>query len=252
MRHFIRKIGQIRTVGLFSAFAITLSLAATLLITTVLDRLGVEINRLAGLWISILVALSIAPIMSWIMVGLFLKVDRLETEMRQLATFDSLTGLLTRREFLERSNYFHKVACREQLAYCLMIADLDNFKEINDQFGHLTGDQALESFGGAIMDNLRESDLACRFGGDEFLFFLPNSCPDRAQQFGERLHSIIAGAIDCSGLNIELSISLGVACYPNTPAENIEEMIAAADNALYRVKRTGGNMTQHYNLESLP
>lgn len=252
MRKFIRKIGQIRTVALFSAFAITVSLLATLLIITVLDWFEVEVHLVAGLWISILVTLSIAPIMSWIMVGLFLKVDQLETEMRQLASFDCLTGLLTRREFLERSNYFHKIAHREQLAYCLIIADLDNFKEINDQFGHLTGDQTLKSFGGAILDNLRESDLACRFGGDEFLFFLPNSNHARARQFGERLHSIIAEAIDCSGLNIELSISLGIACYPTTPAENIEEMIAAADNALYKAKRSGGNNTQHYNLESLP
>lgn len=252
MRQFIRKIGQIRTVALLSALAVAIALLSTLLITTLVYRLEVEINLNTGLMISILVTLTIAPIMSWFMIDLFLKVDQLETEMRLLATYDSLTGLLTRREFLERANYFHKVALREDLPYALIIADLDNFKGVNDHFGHLTGDQTLEIFGDAILANLRESDLACRFGGDEFVFFLPNTSRDQAQQFGDRLHTIINEAIDCSGLEIDLSISLGIACYPDLPAENVEALISAADNAMYRAKRSGGNKTRHYNLESIP
>lgn len=252
MREFIRKIGRIRTVGLFSTFAVVISLLSTLVITTLLNLIGIETNLSAGLWISIFVTLSIAPIMSWYMIGLFLRVDQLETEMRDLATYDSLTGLLTKREFLERASYFHKVALREGLPYSLIIADLDNFKEINDHFGHLTGDQTLETFGAAILDNLRESDLACRFGGDEFLFFLPNSTREQAELFGNRLHAVIEDAIDCSGLEIDLSISLGIASYPELSGENVEDMISAADNALYRAKRSGGNITLHYSLESIP
>ena len=252
MRQFIRKIGQARTVALFSTVAVVVSLLSTLVITTILYRLQVEVNLKAGLWISIFVTLSIAPIMRWYMIDLFLKVDQLEAEMRLLATYDSLTGLLTRWEFLERANYFHKVALREDLPYALIIADLDNFKEVNDHFGHLTGDQTLEIFGDAILANLRESDLACRFGGDEFVFFLPNTSRDQAQQFGDRLHIIINEAIDCSGLKIDLSISLGIASYPDIPAENVEDLISAADNAMYRAKRSGGNKTRHYNLESMP
>lgn len=252
MRQFIRKNGQIKTVALFSIFAVVVSILSTLIIATILEWQNVEINYQAGVWISIFVTLSIAPAMSWFMVRAFLKVDQLETEMRRLATYDTLTGLLTRWEFLERANYFQKVALREGLVYALIIADLDNFKEVNDQFGHLTGDQALQTFGEAILDNLRESDLACRFGGDEFLFFLPNSTKEQAQQFGERLNKVISKAIDCSGLKIELSISLGIACYPDTPAESIEDMISAADKALYGAKISGGNKIQHYNLASIP
>ena len=252
MRQFIRRIGQIRTVALFSGFALIVSLLSTLLITTILQSFEVEINLRAGLLISIFVTLSIAPIMSWFMIGLFLKVDRLEAEMRQLATYDSLTGLLTRREFLERVTYFQKVALRERLPFALIIADLDNFKEINDQFGHLTGDQTLRTFGKIILENLRESDLACRFGGDEFVFFLPNATKEKAHRFGDRIHTIIDKAIDCSGLEIELSISLGTVCYPEITVESIEEMIAAADDALYQAKRAGGNKTRHYNLVRLP
>lgn len=252
MRDFISKIGQARTVAILSALAIVIALVSTLAFTMLSYQLNLQLNLLTVLLISILVTLTIAPMMSWYMVGLFLKVDKLEAEMRLLATYDSLTGLLTKREFLERANYFHKVALRENLPYALIIADLDNFKKINDHFGHLTGDQALKTFGSEILANLRESDLACRFGGDEFLFFLPNSKRVQAEQFGERLHGIINQAIDCSGLAIELSISLGIACYPDTSADDVEDMIEAADNAMYLAKRSGGNITKHYNLERIP
>ena len=252
MRHFIRRIGQFRTVSILTALAIAIALISTFAFTSVFNQLNLELNQNSVLLISILVTLTIAPMMSWFVVGSLLKVDQLETEMRQLATYDSLTGLLTKREFLERANYFHKVARRENLPYALIIADIDNFKEINDQFGHLTGDQTLEAFGSAIRPNLRESDLACRYGGDEFLFFLPNSNLDQAQQFANRLQVIIQKALDCSWLEIDLSISLGIACHPDIPGENVEEMILAADNAMYQAKIAGGKNTRHYNLERTP
>lgn len=252
MREFIRKIGKLQSIALFSFVAIVVSILSTLVITTILQWFGIQINLTAGIWISVFVTLSIAPMMSWLMIGLLLQLDQLETEMRQLATYDSLTGLFNRREFLDRANYFHKVAQRENMPYALIIADLDNFKEINDDFGHLTGDQTLENLGLAVRNNLRESDLACRYGGDEFLFFLPNSTKDQAQQFGHRLHEIVKSGIECAWLDIDLSISLGIACFPDIPAEDVEELILAADNAMYRAKLTGGNGTRHYNLESTP
>ena len=129
MREFIRKIGKLQSIALFSIVSIVVSILATLVITTILQWFGIQINLTAGIWISVLVTLSIAPMMSWLMLSLLLQVDQLETEMRQLATYDSLTGLLTRREFLDRANYFHKIALRENLPFALIIADLDNFKE---------------------------------------------------------------------------------------------------------------------------
>jgi len=252
MRHFIRKIGQVGTVAILTALAIAIALISTFTFTRIFDRLNLELNQNSVLLIAILVTLIIAPMLSWYVVGSLLKVDQLEAEMRQLATYDSLTGILTKREFLERANYFHKVALREKLPYALIIADIDNFKEINDQFGHLTGDQTLEAFGSAIRANLRESDLACRYGGDEFLFFLPNSNRVQAQQFATRLQGIIQKAIHCSWLEIGLSISLGIACHPDIPAENVEGMIIAADNAMYEAKIAGGKDTRHYKLERTP
>jgi diguanylate cyclase (GGDEF)-like protein len=185
--------------------------------------------------------------MSYFMVRTFLHVDRLEEEMRILASFDTLTGLLTRREFHERVNYFHKIAQRENLTYSLIIADLDNFKEINDQFGHQTGDQTLETLGAAIQESLRESDLACRYGGDEFTFFLPNTDTEQARTFCERLQETIKESVSFSGLNIELTASIGIASYPENNAEFLEDLLSRADTALYEVKRTGGNQSKFYD-----
>jgi diguanylate cyclase len=249
MRQNIRKIGLNKTVLLISILAICLALAAALLFTFIMGQLGMAVNQKGSLIIATSVALIITPVMSYYLVNLFLKVDRLEEEMRALATYDSLTGLLTRREFLERANYFHKIAEREDLPYSLIIADLDNFKEINDQFGHMTGDQTLETMGLAIQDSLRESDLACRFGGDEFIFFLPNTSAEQASHFSDRLRLIIDEAIKCSSLEIPLYSSMGIASYPEIQTETIEDFISAADTAMYLAKEAGGNQTQLYGLQ---
>lgn len=246
MRQFIRKLGLSRSVILFSFLSVCFSLAATFTATYIITKLGFPLNLKTGLIISMLISLTITPVLSFYMVRLFLEVDRLEEEMRILATYDSLTGLLTRREFHERVNYFHKIAQRDSLSYSLIIADLDNFKEINDQFGHLTGDQTLETLGLAIMDSLRESDLACRYGGDEFTFFLPNTNTEQAKNFCERLQHIIQESISCSSLNIELTASIGIASYPENNAEFLDDMIAKADTAMYQVKKAGGNQSRFF------
>jgi diguanylate cyclase (GGDEF)-like protein len=249
MRHFIRRIGLQKAVLLFSFLAVCAALILTSLLTYLFQGLGADLDLPAGLAISLMVTLAITPPLSYYMVRLFLRVDRLEEEMRALATYDPLTGLLTKREFLERANYFHKIAEREDLPYSLIIADLDNFKEINDHFGHLTGDQTLETIGLAIQDSLRESDLACRFGGDEFIFFLPNTTAEQASYFSDRLRLIIDEAIKCSSLEIPLHASMGIASYPEIRSETIQDFISAADTAMYLAKEAGGNQTQLYDLQ---
>ncbi len=251
MRQYIRKIGLFKSIVLLSFLAVCLALVSTLVLTYFLEKFGIPLNLRTVLFISVIITLIVTPILSFYVIRLFLKVARLEEEMRELATFDSLTGLLTKREFLERAGYFHKIATRDLLPYALIIADLDNFKEINDQFGHMTGDKTLETLGLAIQDSLRESDLACRFGGDEFLFFLPNTDPAQAHHFSERLRSILEEAIDCSGLEINLTASMGIATYPEFRTELIEDFISAADTAMYHAKKAGGNQTQLYHLQKV-
>jgi len=246
MRQVIRKLGLIRSVSIISVLFLIASIAATYLATYIFSLHDIPVNLQAGLIMSTVITLLLAPIGNYILIRLILDVDRLEEEMRVLATYDSLTGLLTRREFHERVNYFHKIAQRENLTYTLIIADLDNFKEINDQFGHLTGDKTLETLGLAIKDSLRESDLACRYGGDEFTFFLPNTNTEQARNFCERLQAILKESISCSSLDIDLTASIGIASYPENNAEFLEDMISRADTAMYEVKKAGGNQSKFY------
>jgi diguanylate cyclase (GGDEF)-like protein len=232
----------------FSILAVMMALVATTIITLVFRMFGIPINMKAGLIISVIITLVITPIMSFYMVRLFLKVDKLEEEMRVLAIYDSLTGLLTKREFFERAEYFHRIALRDNLIYSLIIADLDDFKEINDQLGHLVGDKTLEIIGLSIQENLRESDLACRFGGDEFLFFLPNTSTEQANQFCDRFQVIIDRAIEFSSLEIQLTASMGIASFPELKTDSIEDLISAADNAMYLAKDNGRSRSQLHNL----
>jgi diguanylate cyclase (GGDEF)-like protein len=249
MRDFIRRLGLGKTVLLFSFLSVSLSLVVTLGVTLTMNSLDMDINLQAGLIISVFVTLSIATPMSWVMVRSFLKIDILEEEMRILASYDSLTGLLTKREFFDRAEYFQKIALRENLPYSLIIADLDNFKDINDEFGHLTGDQILEKLGKAIRDSLRESDLGCRFGGDEFLFFLPNTTTEQAKAFSDRLQRVINNTVNISSLKITLTASMGIASYPELQKGNIEDFIFAADAAMYMAKDSGGNQVKHKHIE---
>ena len=250
MRQTIRNLGLTRSVISVSVISLIASIAATYLATYLFTLSGVDVNLNAGLIMATTITLLLAPVGSFMLIRLFLEVDRLEEEMRILASYDTLTGLLTRREFHERVNYFHKIAQRDNLKYSLIIADLDNFKEINDQFGHQTGDQPLETLGTAIQDSLRESDLACRYGGDEFTFFLPNTDTDQARAFCERLQQIMQESVSFSGLDIELTASIGIASYPENNAEFLEDLLSRADTALYQVKKTGGNQSRFYNRES--
>lgn len=195
--------------------------------------------------IAISVCLIIAPMMSWYLVGLLVKIHLLEREMRQVAIFDPLTGFLRRMECLDRMTFFHNIATRDDLSYAVILADLDNFKVINDKFGHQAGDHTLEALGEAVREALRESDLACRYGGDEFIFFLPNTNHEQANCFAERLHQVIQHPIAIQESSIQVTASMGIACYPDVQANNINDFISAADRALYKAKKQGGNQTQH-------
>jgi diguanylate cyclase (GGDEF)-like protein len=115
----------------------------------------------------------------------------------------------------------------------------------------LTGDQILEKLGKAIRNNLRESDLGCRFGGDEFLFFLPNTTPEQAQAFSDRLQGVINNTVNISSLKITLTASMGIASFPELEKDNIEDFIFAADAAMYLAKDSGGNQTKHKHIEHI-
>jgi len=165
----------------------------------------------------------------------------MEQDLEQLASYDQLTGLLNRRQF---NRYLHDEvarASRYSRSFCLLWLDLNDFKNINDGYGHLAGDSALRQVSQLIRDSLRSVDVIARYGGDELTVILPEMRLDQAMETAERLRGLVAStAFDLGdGQNIALTVSIGVAEFPRH-GETMEALCNAADRAMYRAKSGSG------------
>ena len=169
------------------------------------------------------------------------------------AETDGLTGLFNRRHFDQRLIEEDSRHRRYGHSMCLLITDIDNFKQINDSFGHLVGDSILQEFASILADSLRTSDYIARFGGEEFAILLPCTPARQGIMLAERLRDKIeqhAFSTEKGILNITTSI--GVACLDTNHTESPVEIIRRADNALYNAKHEGKNQTSIlYSDESL-
>ena len=159
---------------------------------------------------------------------------------RQAQT-DGLTGLANRRLLAERLEDELARATRNGTSVSLVMADIDNFKQINDSLGHQAGDEVLRVFAAALDRSVRETDLAARYGGEEFVVVLPGAKLANAVRAAEQMRKT-AAELEISGRNGEVAgftVSFGVAEFPTYA--NAEALIAAADAALYQAKRGGKN-----------
>jgi len=172
--------------------------------------------------------------------------NRLLVKIRELAVRDALTGLYNRRELHRFLDYELIKSRRYNHPFSLLMMDIDSFKEINDRFGHRTGDEVLQHVAQALLGNTRGCDLVSRYGGDEFIIILPETPADQALFGAERIRKKLAEiVIQVKGQHgltekIDISLSIGVAEYPGD-AESAELLIDQADKALYQAKRLGCN-----------
>jgi diguanylate cyclase (GGDEF)-like protein len=164
----------------------------------------------------------------------------------QLATTDPLTGLVNTRVFYDRLRHELSRAARYREPLSVLMLDLDGLKRINDCHGHQAGDAALRAVAGAIRTGLREIDLGARLGGDEFGVVAPRTTEEAAGVLAERLRAAVATTMTAPR-GLEPAVSIGIASLvPSSDAlSTIPSMIAAADAALYRAKRDGGNRVVH-------
>jgi two-component system, cell cycle response regulator len=161
------------------------------------------------------------------------------TRLRELALRDAMTGLFNRRAFEEL--LVVEGERRGDLPLSLLMIDIDNFKSINDQYGHPVGDEVIVAVGKAISEECRGGDLAARYGGEEFVVLLPGAGVANAAGVAERIRGRIA-AIDFSFNYADFAVtgSFGVACR-NEPQGCVKELVQQADSALYLAKRGGKN-----------
>ena len=160
--------------------------------------------------------------------------------LEQLATTDTLTGLLNRGVFYERLGIEFRRSLRYGRPIALLMIDLDHFKLVNDEHGHPYGDFVLAETAAAIREELRESDIVGRYGGEEFVVMLPETERDAARTVAEKLRAAVAARdLTRDGTAVQMTISVGVS---GLPAEGVRvevDLVARADEALYRAKREG-------------
>jgi two-component system cell cycle response regulator len=157
-------------------------------------------------------------------------------EMRELATTDSLTGVRNKRYLLDHGEQF--LNDRRNQPVSAMLLDIDHFKKLNDNYGHITGDRILESLGALLQANLREDTLVVRFGGEEFAVLLPRCALREAENRAEALRAQIE-ALRPAGHPI--TVSIGVASTSTQPDLPLTQLLSQADRALYAAKARGRN-----------
>jgi diguanylate cyclase (GGDEF)-like protein len=166
-----------------------------------------------------------------------------DAQMQRLATTDFLTGLANRRAFFEQAESARLLAIRLRKPIALMMLDIDHFKQLNDRFGHATGDEALVLFASTSRTVLREHDIMGRLGGEEFAVALPGTDLEGALQAAERLRAAVSqAALITSGSNYTMTVSIGVVLVD--PAEELTAALARADHALYAAKTGGRNRVE--------
>jgi diguanylate cyclase (GGDEF)-like protein len=173
-------------------------------------------------------------------IGLALSNLKLRSDLRELSIHDPLTGLHNRRYMEEALELELRRAQRKQLSVGLIMLDIDHFKEFNDRFGHGAGDELLRRLGAAMREHLRSGDVACRYGGEEFLLILPEAGLEVTARRAEQLRQHVKQmAVSYQEKPLgPITISLGVAVYPDHGQEP-GELIKSADAALYRAKAEG-------------
>ena len=155
---------------------------------------------------------------------------------------DGLTKLFNKRYLMDRLDSELKFARRHDTAVGLLMIDLDHFKTVNDQHGHLAGDAVLAAFAHALLKAVRNEDVVARFGGEEMVIVLWAIVIDAAVALAERLRKLLEQtAVAFNDGELHATVSIGVAGYPATQADSVAALIEAADKALYRAKKAGRN-----------
>jgi diguanylate cyclase (GGDEF)-like protein len=238
----LRRYGLWTVIAAVTLISIVLSLAISGFVHHVV--LGIEMPMSAWI-ITIGCPLLIGPTMSYHSFRLLIRLDQAHEQMRLISITDHLTGAANRRHFMERLLAEVERSLGNGSAFSVALLDIDNFKAVNDEHGHLAGDEVLRRLAQACMAQVREGDVFARFGGEEFAVLLPDTGIDQALQWLERLRQKVAELrVELPTTQLSVTVSIGLAspaiASPQAAAQ-INAALRMADEALYRAKREGKN-----------
>jgi two-component system cell cycle response regulator len=172
-------------------------------------------------------------------------VKRAHAKMAEMSIEDELTKLHNRRYFVEALEGEFERANRYETEIALVIMDLDDFKKINDKYGHIAGDTVLTEIGRILKEHVRRNDIACRYGGEEFAVIQPNVSRDNIFAVYERFREMVSEHLfEYESNQLHITISIGIAF--GNDAKSINDLLVHADQALYQAKETGRNKTVIY------
>ncbi len=181
------------------------------------------------------------------------QLEKANRELEKLSVTDGLTGfynfrhlaVLLEREIGRASRYNLQMTC--------MMVDLDDFKKVNDTYGHLFGDEVLRTVSGIILQNIRETDLPARYGGDEYFVILPHTDLEQARALAQRIFDDIQDYVyqPRTGLHFQQQVSIGLASFEADKIATREQMVERVDSALYQAKRTGRNTIVVYDASQI-
>jgi diguanylate cyclase (GGDEF)-like protein len=236
LRVVFNKYGVRGSILLITFVSVILSVTFTALIltTTEIDRIS---NRIvSGMCTAALVAVVLTPLISYVLFCLILQLENTEAELKVLAQTDALTNVMNRRYLFEMAQKLLINALSYPVS--VIIFDLNNFKRVNDNYGHLVGDQMLISFCDSVHGVIRESDFFGRFGGDEFILLLPRTDQQQVIHVLERIRNELELLeIDGNGRGkISLSVSAGVYTGNDSLSASLENFVRKADSAMYKAK----------------
>ncbi len=235
-RRLLRKYGVLRLTIVVTGIAVLISLVITISIDYLIDS---SISQL-GVILSIVIPSVIAPIFEYRALRLLDHLDKTEARLKILSITDELTGAYNRRHFFELANNEIMRAQRYGGTCSIAIMDFDNFKMVNDTYGHLAGDQTLQQVSKICVGNIRENDVFARYGGDEFVFLFPQTDDAQAKECLGRVMGNIAEITVRADMEIHPKVSIGL--YTFSPKINtLDSLLQKADIALYKAKQTGGN-----------
>jgi len=176
------------------------------------------------------------------LVGSVKAIYKYTKDLEYYATRDPLTGLYNQRLFRELLGYEIGRSQRHNNTFGLVMLDLDNFKNVNDRYGHAFGDQFLQAFAKTLEEAVRPGDILARYGGDEFVLVLPEAGEEQAHSVAQRItrHLEKMSLITPEGNKVRATSSIGIAIYP-THSQNPADLFVMADNMMYKAKRSGKN-----------
>jgi len=239
LRSIIRKLGVFKTVFLMTIVISVLSVLMAIIINYISTA---QSPGFLGIMISFLVPAVIVPLLGTSFIRLILKLDETEKKMYQMAITDELTNVYNRRFILEILEKEMHRARRFHHKLSLIMLDIDDFKKINDDFGHLIGDDVLKELSALCIKSMREIDYFARYGGEEFLYVFPETSKEEAAIFAERLRiSLMNIEVSTGEKKIGITASFGVTEL-DFEKDYIQNFIERADMAMYEAKKKGKNV----------